>query len=397
MIDAADMVADLIRRGFGPFVGVPCSLLAPLFSDLAGRGAMLMATEEGEAIGLAAGMWLAGAKPVVLMQNAGFLNALNPLLSLHAVFELPLLLVLSHRGKPGTEDAPEHEHSGRLTLPLLDLAGITHETVSAEDGDMLVATTGRAAEAVDSGGRHALLVARGTFREQAAADPIRPRSLPVSEKGLPGPRSGRRIRRGAILATLFARLPDAVFVASTGFIAREAVAASARTRACVFPVIGSMGCAGPVGLGLALSAPQRRVVVLDGDGALLMKLGALATVASHAPTNLLHVVFNDGVYASTGGQANAAGLVSLARLAHAARYATSVRAETVADLEAALSAAADVAGPHMVEAATTFEPSTEAPRLGEPPASYARHLRELRLGARLDEHVRPSPNERKSW
>jgi phosphonopyruvate decarboxylase len=178
---------------------------------------------------------------------------------------------------------------------------------------------------------------------------------------------------------VFARFSDAVFVASTGFIAREAVAAGAHAGACVFPVIGSMGCAAPLGLGLALSAPHRQVVVLDGDGALLMKLGALASVASHAPANLLHMVFNDGVYASTGGQVNAAGVVSLARLAHAAGYASSVQADGAVDLENALSAAAQSAGPHLISVATTYEPTTQAPRVDEPPSAYARRLQALRL------------------
>jgi phosphonopyruvate decarboxylase len=379
MSDATEVVAALLRHGFSPFVGVPCSLLAPLFSDLAGRGALTMATEEGEAVAVAAGMHLAGRKPVVLMQNAGFLNALNPLLSLHAVFGLPLLLVVSHRGEPGAPDAPEHEHCGRLTLPLLDLAGITHDMVPADGGEALALCLGRAARAIDAGGRHALLVARDTLRGQptvGVAPRLTPREMATS---LPGLSSGRTVRRRDTLAAVFARFPDAVFVASTGFIAREAVAAGARARASVFPVIGSMGCAAPVGLGLALSAPQRKVVVLDGDGALLMKLGALASVGSHAPANLLHVVFNDGVYASTGGQANAAGLVSLARLAHAAGYATSVQVETAAGLAGALAVAALAAGPHLVSVATTFEPSTEAPRVDEPPATYARRLRGLRL------------------
>jgi phosphonopyruvate decarboxylase len=379
MIDASEMVAVFLRQGLGPFVGVPCSLLAPLFSDLAVRGAMTMATEEGEAIGMAAGMYLAGRKPVVLMQNAGLLNALNPLLSLHAVFDLPLLLVVSHRGEPGTPDAPEHEHCGRLTVPLLELAGITHEVVPAQGGENLVASVGRAVTAVDGGGRHALLVARGTFRDQGVASVARRRSPRETERSLPGLSLGETIRRRDILAALFARFPEAVFVASTGFIAREAVAAGTRTRACVFPVIGSMGCAAPVGLGLALSSPQRKVVVLDGDGALLMKLGALASVASHAPANLLHVVLDDGVYASTGGQVNAAGVVSLARLALAAGYATATPAETMVELEGALGAVAKVAGPHLIEVATTIEPSTDAPRVDEPPPTYARRLRALRL------------------
>ena len=132
-------------------------------------------------------------------------------------------------------------------------------------------------------------------------------------------------------------------------------------------------------LGLALSVPRRKIVVLDGDGALLMKLGALASVATHAPANLLHVVFNDGVYASTGGQANAAGLVSLARLAHAAGYATSAQVETAVDLQGALGVAGRAAGPHMISVATTFEPRTEAPRVDEPPATHAQRLRALRL------------------
>jgi phosphonopyruvate decarboxylase len=375
MSDATEVVATLLRHGFGPFVVVPCSFLAPLFSDLADRGALTMAIEEGEAVGMAAGMDLAGKKPVVLMQNAGFLNALNPLLSLHAVFALPLLLVVSHRGEPGVPDAPEHESCGRLTLPLLDLAGITHEVVPPNGGEALAGCLGRAATAVAGGGRHALLIGRDTLDSKSARG-VLPR-LSTRESEAPFPRFAPRgtIRRRDTLAAVFARFPDAVFVASTGFIAREAVASGTRAGACVFPLIGSMGCAAPVGLGLALAAPHRKVVVLDGDGALLMKLGVLASVSSHAPANLLHVVFNDGVYASTGGQASAAGLVSLARLAHAAGYATSVQVETPRELEGVLGAAARAAGPHMISVATAFEPSTDAPRVDQPAASYARRLR----------------------
>ena len=379
MSDASAMVEALLRHGFSSFVGVPCSLLAPLFSVLADRGALTLATEEGEAVGMAAGMVLAGRKPVVLMQNAGFLNALNPLLSLHAVFELPLLLVVSHRGEPGVPDAPEHALCGRLTLPLLDLAGITHEVVPPDGGEALAACIGRAAAAVDGGGQHALLVARGTLRDQVAEGSLRRPMLKEIEGTLPAFNPGPTLRRRDTLSAVFARFSDAVFVASTGFIAREAVVAGARARACVFPVIGSMGCAAPLGLGLALSAPHRQVVVLDGDGALLMKLGVLASVASQAPANLVHLVFNDGVYASTGGQANAAGVVSLARLAHAAGYASTVQADTEVDLVDALGAAAQAAGPHLISVATTYEPSTQAPRVDEPPSTYARHLQALRL------------------
>jgi phosphonopyruvate decarboxylase len=391
VIDAAEMVVSLGRQGFGPFVGVPCSILSSLFSALAVRGAVVTATEEGEAVGMAAGMGLAGGRPVVLMQNAGFLNALNPLLSLHKVFELPLLLLISHRGEPGTRDAPEHEHCGRLTLPLLELAGITHEVLKPDGGAALEALIGRAAASVEHDGVHAIVVPAGAIRGEVAPAPAsapaapRPATAEIATRTSYALPPAATIQRRAILAAVFARFAEAVFVSSTGFLAREAVAAAARAQASVFPVIGSMGCAGPVGLGLALSAPRRKVVVLDGDGALLMKLGALATIACQAPANLIHVVFNDGIYASTGGQPNAAGLVCLPRIARAAGYATSLGVTDLAQLDDALAAAANAAGPHMISVATTSEPSTEAPRLGEPPAQLARRLRALHLSSR------PSP------
>ena len=386
------MIAALERHGLGPFTGVPCSILAPLFSALAARNAMVVASEEGEAVGMAAGMALAGRKPVVLMQNAGLLNALNPLLSLHKVFHLPLLLVVSHRGEPGSEDAPEHEHCGRLTLPLLELADIGYQVLSPDGGDTLASAVQGAAAMLDRGQVHAIVVPRGTIRDEGTAhaptlprqrqDSIRAVNPPPGELvGAREPTPDRRatIRRRDTLASVFAHFPQAVFVASTGFIAREAFAAAAPLGACVFPVIGSMGCAAPVALGLALCARWRPVVVLDGDGALLMKLGALATIASHSPAHLLHLVFNDGVYASTGGQPNLAGVVSLSGIARTAGYASSVAVETVTDLDRALAAAANGTGPHMIEVATWFEPSTEAPRVGETPALLARRLQALQL------------------
>jgi phosphonopyruvate decarboxylase len=377
MIEASALVAALAHEGCGPFVGVPCSLLAPLFAELS-DGRVLIATDEGEAVGIAAGLYLAGRQPVVLMQNAGLLNALNPLLTLHAVFALPLLLVVSHRGEPGTVDAPEHEHTGRLTVPLLDLVGISHEALPTEQSAPLAEIAGRAAAALAAGRRHALLVGRGTFADHGPRASNRPAPMLPTGATVPTVPLGT-LRRRDTLAAAFAHFPDAVFVASTGFIAREAVAAGEAARACVFPVIGSLGCAAPVGLGLAVAAPRRQVVVLDGDGALWMKLGVVASVASQAPRNLAHVVLNDGCYASTGGQPTAGAGIGLAGLARAAGYATAVRVATAAELDRALTAAAHVAGPHLIEVATTREPTTEAPRAGVTPPAYARSLRALRL------------------
>jgi len=118
-----------------------------------------------------------------------------------------------------------------------------------------------------------------------------------------------------------------------------------------FYMLGSMGLAIPIALGVAIAQPQRHVVALEGDGSLLMQLGCLATVAMRAPTNLTIVVWDNGIYQITGGQptasASAADLVAIARGAGIAKSAWAADED---DFERLFAAALKDGGPSLIAA-----------------------------------------------
>jgi phosphonopyruvate decarboxylase len=322
----ARVFEELSALGVESFAGVPCSQLDGLLR-LASRDARYVAaSSEGEAVAVAAGAWLGGQLGCVLMQNSGLGNAVNPLTSLACTFGLPLLLVVSHRGHDG-QDAPQHELMGRITQPLLELLELPWRPLPAEPEAADETLAWAVTEALERSRPAALVVAPGTFAhdepcdaptsqhgaDARAADPTPTESVEHTPTGsLPA-------RMDALRALVDALPTDTLVVATTGMSSREL--AHVEDRWSHFGMVGSMGCAPGLGLGLARARPGRRVVVVDGDGALLMKLGSLATVAHHAPANLTHVVLDNGCYESTGGQPCPTSRVDFVGLARAAGYA----------------------------------------------------------------------------
>lgn len=160
----------------------------------------------------------------------------------------------------------------------------------------------------------------------------------------------------ALAAVFDAFGPEACYVSANGYVSREAFAVQDWPQ--TFYMIGSMGLAGSIALGLALAQPERQIVVLDGDGNVLMGLGGLALVGSQGPLPLVHVCLDNGVYASTGNQASLAGGVSLEGIASAAGYAQAQRVETASELESALSSLrdAEAEGPAFLRVMIETEP-----------------------------------------
>lgn len=319
-----DLLAD---AGITALTGVPCSHFAGLIDALErdpARG-YVAAANEGEAVALAAGVHLGGGLAAVMMQNSGLGNAVNPLTSLTWPLGLPLLLLISWRGEPGLADEPQHQLMGAVTPALLDAMQIPHTVLPAPlDADAArAAVTDAVATALHRRGPVALLVRSGTF----------PKALPRE----PEPRTDADPPlRAEILAEVMALVGDRdLVVATTGYTARELE--SAHDRPGNVYVVGSMGCASSVALGLARSVPaDRRVVVLDGDGAALMRLEAMATIGRLRPPNLLHLVVDNGSYESTGRQRSGATAVDLPAVARACGYPQVHAADTRAELAAVL-------------------------------------------------------------
>ena len=372
MITAADFISVARARGFDFYTGVPCSFLTPLINGVMSDRALsyVGAASEGEAVAIAAGAWLAGRRTVVMCQNSGLGNAVNPLTSLNAPFRIPTLFVTTWRGQPGLGDEPQHELMGRITHGLLRLMEVTVADAPSETG-ALDAAFDAAVAAMD---RTELPVAwvlkkgdiSDTDLDQA---PLPPRPAGRRERLDTG---GPRLTREAALRQVLELTDDATgVVATTGKCGRELFTLADRAQHLY--LVGSMGGASGVALGAALNCPKR-VVVLDGDGAALMKLGALATIGAYAPPNLLHVVFDNGVHDSTGGQATVSASVDFAAVALACGYAYAASCDDAQGFAHAWTVAAQVGGPSLIH--LRISPGAMA-KLGRPtvaPAEVARRF-----------------------
>jgi phosphonopyruvate decarboxylase len=374
MISGTDFLDAAAAAGFRCFAGVPCSLLTPLINaSLTSEGvAYIGATSEGEAVATAAGSWLAGARSGVLTQNSGLGNIVNPFTSLLWPASIPVLLVCSHRGAPGAHDEPQHVLMGRVTHELLELMEIDCSPFPAELNNVQE-WLGLVGEAMERDRRSRALIV-GPASLQGAEDRCTlPLPAPPPRGVLEGEHVAPQASREAALEILVSSLPeDAVVVATTGMTARELFTIGDRPQ--YYYHVGAMGSASATALGVALHT-TRTVVVIDGDGAALMRLGTFATIGHLRPTNLVHVLLDNGVHDSTGGQPTAAGTVDFAGVAAACGYARAVRTESLSHLKAAFTYAVRAPGPHLLHFPIT--PGTRA-GLGRPtitPDVVARRFR----------------------
>ncbi|WP_328611375.1 phosphonopyruvate decarboxylase [Amycolatopsis sp. NBC_00345] len=346
----ADFVIDaLLARDYREMAAVPCSYLKPLLERAARRPELgyFPATCEGEAVSVAAGAWLGGRRVVVAMQNSGLGDALNPLASLCLPYDVPVLLLVSVRGEPGTRDEPHHDVMGRTTARILAEVGIDHDWLPS-DPDGFLDALDEAEQTMDRTRRpYCLLVRKDTFRERRAVDRVQ------------APAAREALSRSEAIRWLRQRLPEEqVIVTTTGLTGRELYAAGDRTSHLYLS--GSMGCAGAVGLGIARSGRQP-VAVFDGDGAVLMRFGTLVSAAASRTPDLLHIVFNNGCYDSTGGQP-IQGPVPFALTAELLGYAASARCTSLAQLQQAYEKVMAQPGPRLLEIQVTTDP-VPAPRV----------------------------------
>jgi len=378
VIAAASFCRAARARGFALYSGVPCSYLTPFIDHVLGDPALryVGAADEGSAVAIACGAELGGAGAVAMMQGSGLGNAVSPLTSLAAVFRIPILLVVTWRGEPGGEpDEPQHALMGAITTRLLELMEIPWEAFPAEETAIEPALDRAAAAMQRTGTPYALVMRKGTVHagpSVARADgraplaPLEPASWPAA----------RPSRRDLLAAILRATAPDDVVIATTGYTGRELHALG--DRANQLYLVGSMGCASSVGLGLACAAPSRCVVVVDGDGAALMHLGAMATLGHERPPNLVHVVVDNEAHDSTGGQPTVSGTTDLAGVARACGYPRVVRAPTADALADAVAGARGELT--MVHAKSRPGVTGELPRPAVTPPQVAARIRALLRG-----------------
>lgn len=349
VIEAHQFVEAARERGFRWYAGVPCSFLTPFINYVLADSSLEYVSmgNEGDAVALIAGVALAGdgeeghRRGITLMQNSGLGNAVSPLTSLTWTFHLPQLLIVTWRGQPGIADEPQHALMGPITPALLETMQIPWEPFPT-DPDGIGAALDRAIAHMDGTGRpYCLLMQKGSVAPHALESTASLRLHPAAT--LPQPRSSgapasRRISRQEALREVVARTPlgATAVLASTGYCGRELFAVA--DRANQIYMVGSMGCVLPWALGLALARPDLDVLALDGDGAALMRMGAMATVGAYNPPNLKHLLLDNGAHDSTGGQATVSPSISFAGVAAACGYASAVESAELAELAAWLAA-----------------------------------------------------------
>lgn len=363
MIRPEDLVTWLAAEGVSLYCGVPDSLLKDFnacVSKPTSRVSHVITANEGNAVGLALGHYLsAGTPALVYLQNSGLGNTINPLTSLAdpEIYGIPMILLVGWRGQRGVPDEPQHRKLGRIMPELLNSLELPWSVLPQETDPAAKAVREAVSRSMELSTPYVLLVEKGTFTPAGT-------TVRDSASGLPS-------REEALIALADRLGAGRVVVSSTGMLSRELAEYRERTgtdSGLDFLTVGGMGHAGSIALGIALRE-TREVWCLDGDGSLLMHLGALPVAAQHAPRTFFHVVFNNGVHDSVGGQPTSIGRVDVPAVARSCgyRYASSVSSlQTLPDELAALR---DAGGPALLE--LRVRPGSRSD-LGRPRATPAR-------------------------
>ncbi len=336
MISAEAFVEAARQRGFGLWTGVPCSYLKPFINYVIDAPDLryVAAANEGDAVAIATGADLGGVRAIAMFQNSGLGNAVNPLTSLSAIFRIPILLITTLRGEPGgPHDEPQHALMGPITTRMLEVMEIPWEYFPQENGEigpvLMRATTHMESKSLP----YALVMKKGSVADWKLKSAPQPR--PLANAPAPQGLLKATVTRGEVLSAVQESLkPGDLVIASTGFAGRELYALEDRREQLY--MVGSMGCAMSLGLGLALVQPKRRVIVLDGDGAVLMRMGGLSTVGYQRPPNLVHVLLDNQMHESTGGQSTVSHSVDFCAIASACGYPVTARATGAEEVAAFL-------------------------------------------------------------
>ena len=354
------MKLDFLKQ-FEFFTGVPDSLLKPLcdwlISEYGVSDRHIIAANEGNAVALAAGYHLATDKiPVVYMQNSGIGNIINPLASLmnDRVYGIPCVFVIGWRGEPGVPDEPQHIFQGEVTRRLLEDMDVRTFVISrdtaAEDA---VRQLEEWMPLLRAGKQVAFLVRKGALEFDGS----------VRRE------SGEGMLREEIVRRVIAVSGTDPIISTTGKASRELFElreANGEGHQCDFLTVGSMGHSSSIALEIALRKPEERIWCIDGDGAFLMHMGAVALIGSNKPKNLVHVVINNSAHETVGGMPTVASDIDLPAIAVACGYPYAVSVSDHASLERELIAARDRGELSLIEVKCSLG---ARPDLGRPTTS----------------------------
>lgn len=343
MVSPELFVKTLQANGVDFFAGVPDSLLKNVcayITDNVGSDSNIITANEGTAIGVAAGHYLAtGCIPMVYMQNSGLGNTVNPLLSLadELVYSIPIVLMIGWRGEPGVHDEPQHAKQGKVTLPLLEAMQIPYVVLPEEDKAAIEAVKTILDDCQRLSKPHAIVIRKNTFgKYKLQKEAVN--KYPLS--------------REEALKIVAGNLPsDSIIISTTGKLSRELYEfreVQGQSHNSDFLTVGSMGHASSIALGIALET-QKKVFCFDGDGAFIMHMGALTNIGNLAPKNLVHILFNNGAHESVGAQPTLGFDIDIPAIAKACGYTQTYSVSEKENLENTIKNAIHSNGPVLIE------------------------------------------------
>lgn len=333
MISPKYFYDSLIANGTDFFAGVPDSLLknfCAYITDNAPADKHIISANEGSATALATGYHFATGKiPLIYMQNSGEGNMINPLLSIvdPDVYSVPMMIVIGWRGEPGVHDEPQHVKQGKVTCDLLDAMKIPYSVLGADNcNKCLDKALAKAYEYIKANNApYALVIKKGTFEDYALQNNT------TVEADMS--------REEAIEKIMLSAPETAAFVSTTGMASRELYELRdkhGQGHSRDFLTVGGMGHASQIALSIAMQKKDRLIYCIDGDGASIMQMGGMATIGTRNPSNMVHIVLNNGAHDSVGGQPTVGRQIDLCGIAKACGYGNVVKASTKEELDAIL-------------------------------------------------------------
>ena len=327
-MNVQDLFNLLKDNNINCFCGVPDSLLKDFcayITDNVQTENHTITANEGNAIALAAGHYLATGNPaVVYMQNSGIGNCVNPLLSLtdEEVYNIPLLMFIGWRGEPDQKDEPQHIKQGKVTNKLLEVMGIEYSILPNNFEDAKLIIQNAINKTKEEKKPYAFIIRKGLFEEYKL----------INKK-----QNGYELTREEAIETVIKKLNISdIIVSTTGHISREVY--EIREKLCQnhkqdFLTVGSMGHTSSIALGIALEKKDRNVFCFDGDGAFLMHQGSLIVNASKKLENYKHIIFNNEAHDSVGAQPTAINYACIEKIAKFSGYTKTYTVKTKEELE----------------------------------------------------------------
>ena len=366
---ASRVLSELEHMGIDTIVGVPDSTLKQFCDGLQtyeGKLQHYVTANEGAAVGLAIGSYLASGQPAcVYMQNSGIGNIVNPLASLanRDVYGIPMLFIVGWRGEPGVKDEPQHVFQGKITCELFDTLTVPYRVIDQNTSDEeMDAILDKAGEVLQKGEQYAIIVKKGTFEKEVSYSWD----------------NGNRIRREDALAHIIQGVSrDTVIVSTTGKISRELYEQSNAiydNHENIFMTVGGMGHASMIALGIAKKRPDKKIVCIDGDGAALMHMGAIPFIAAQAPENFYHIVINNQAHESVGAMPTGCQQTQFALLAQTAGYRNARKLSSLEEVDRIGELILQEKGPVMWEIPVTLESRAD---LGRPKESARENKEEF--------------------